>query len=321
MKFIHKLLLSAAIVIGFVTAGFANPAESTIVGKSGSYEVWVSKDGKNIWATTDNQHGLFGITKRVGGDLSDGRFALFFPNNPLNGVKTVYYTVDGGITFVKEQVTFTNGFANVTTLIKKYELGDFTAATQIAFAVDGQVVVFNNDGFLGAVKIMEDYNPNPFGGGNDNPFAPKTTQTYQGWVVEFGVEYLNPFALKEYIGIFVADAKQNFGLDFSYIYDYEVNIKFDSQDEHILKSPRTIAYTNALGNDKKVNIVVNPTAWLDASPAKRLAIIYHELGHDILNLDHKAEKGPLMSKYAREDFSFEDLYELRIEMFNDYKSN
>ena len=293
-------------------------AQTTTVGEAGDYEVWVSSDGTNIYTTTSYENAMFGITKKVGGELSDGKFILFLPNDDLNGEFTIYYTLDGGLTFVQDTVNFSGGFANVSNLIKKYELEKFTGAPNIAFAVNGKVYVLRNTGFLDAVGIMETYNPNPFGNtGNDNPFAPKT-QDYESWVVEYGVEYLNPFALKEYIGVFVADAKNNFGYDFSYIYNYEVNIVFDSQDEHILENQGVIAYTDAMRDDKRVNIIVNPEAWLNASPAKRLAIIYHELGHDILNLEHKAEEGPLMSKYAREDFSFEDLHELRIEMFNDY---
>ena len=44
MNFTKKLLLSAALIIGFVAAGFAQ--ETTTVGSAGDYEVWVSSDGK-----------------------------------------------------------------------------------------------------------------------------------------------------------------------------------------------------------------------------------------------------------------------------------
>ena len=317
MNFTKKLLLSAALIIGVVTAGFAQ--NTTEIGTAEDYSVWVSSDGKTIWSTTDSEDALFGISKAVGAELSEARLVLFLPNNGINGSRTVYFTVDGGATFKKAQLTFKNGFANVTSLVKMYTIDDLIASAQVAFAIDGKVYVLGNKGFMDGINILENYNPNPFGTINDNPFGP-TTQNFESWTTEFGLEHMNPYDLHSYIRVFVEDAKYNFGLNFDYIYDYDVNIEFNSQDEHILESPSTIAYTNALGNDKVVNIIVNPVAWANASPAKRLAIIYHELGHDILNLTHKAEEGPLMSVYARSDFSFEDLYELRVEMFNDYKN-
>ena len=317
MNFTKKLLLSAALIIGFVAAGFA---QTTTVGKAGDYEVWVSSDGTTIYTTTDSENALFGVMKQVGGELSDGKFILFLPNDEVGGNVTVYYTISNGVTFVQGQVEFTNGFANVSTIVKKYELEDFTAATQIAFAVNGKVYTLGNTGFLAAVNIMENYNPNPFGNtGSGNPFD-KPTQTSNDWVEAYSVEDLNPFSLEDYIFVFLKDA-QDQGIDVSHVYQGEITIKFDQYDKHIVENPSVIAYTDAMNRDSIVNIVVNPTAWLDASPAKRLAIIYHELGHDILNLEHKGEEGPLMSVYARADFSFEELFELRMEMFNDYKAS
>ena len=106
----------------------------------------------------------------------------------------------------------------------------------------------------------------------------------------------------------------------SYVFDGSVELVFDSQHPHILQNPDVIAFTTTLGKDDKVYVVVNPNAWMAASPAKRLAIMYHELGHDILNFEHASDKGPLMSVYAREDYSFEDLFLLKNEMFTDYKN-
>ena len=161
----------------------------------------------------------------------------------------------------------------------------------------------------------------PFGNTtNGDPFG-KTKNVaaldVDKYVLEYQPTLINPFNLREFLGVFVSDAQVNYGLDFSYIYDYEIDLEFSTTGFDRLES-ETIAYTDAFGDDKRVHIVVNAARWNDASPIKRLMIFYHELGHDILNLDHIADEGPLMSVYAPKDVSIENFIELRDEMFNDY---
>ena len=162
---------------------------------------------------------------------------------------------------------------------------------------------------------------NPFAPGytpaaDDNPFGGGSISTSEEWVTLNGLELINPFDLDVYLKVFVQDAKDN-GIDLSHIYDGEINLEF-KVDTRVGET--TIAYTDALGDDDTVHIVVNPNHWYKASPAKRLAIMYHELGHDILNFKHNSDEGPLMSVYAREDYTFEELFELKNEMFEDYKN-
>ena len=47
----------------------------------------------------------------------------------------------------------------------------------------------------------------------------------------------------------------------------------------------TIAIALRKDDDSKVTVVVDPENWYAANQAKRWYIIYHELGHDILNLE------------------------------------
>ena len=158
------------------------------------------------------------------------------------------------------------------------------------------------------------------GGNTKDPFGgTKNVEALdvEKYILEYQPTLINPFNLREFLGVFVSDAQVNYGLDFSYIYDYKIDLEFSTTGFDRLES-ETIAYTDAFGDDKRVHIVVNAARWNDASPIKRLMIFYHELGHDILNLDHIADEGPLMSVYAPSDISIENFIELRHEMFNDY---
>ena len=316
MNFIHKLLLSAAIILGFTVAGFA---QNTEVAEYGDYSLWTGGDTGAIYLTSYGSGGIiFGLTKNTGETIKDSKFIIFLEG--ATGEQTVYLTLDGGVTFVKETISFTGaGFGYATSLVKKTDVKDFLSATTIKFAIQGNIYTVGNQGIKAGITAFDKYGNNPFGGGNENPFAPTgTAETPESWVAKYELEDMNPFNLDNYVNTFLIDAEQH-GINVDHVWNGTINIVFNSQDEHILAEPSIIAYTDAMNNDGVVNIIVNPAAWHDASPAKRLAIIYHEMGHDVLNLEHKSDEGPLMSVYARADFSFAELFELRAEMFNDYK--
>ncbi len=314
MNFTKKLLLSAALIIGVVAAGFAQTETH------GDYTIWTGTNTGDIYVTTSGSTGgLFGLTKKPGVGIKKSKFVIFLPE-PIEGTKTLFYTNDGGVTFFKIQVEFGAGAAFITNLIKKDTAEDLFNSTEIAFAVDGKVYRFGNNGIGAAFKAFDTYGSNPFGGASENPFGSNNDiSTSENWTANLGVEELNPFNLDAYIKVFLKDATLN-GIDVSHVMKGKVSIMFDATHPHIIESPQVIAFTTTLGKDKEVNIIVNPTAWLGASPAKRLAIIYHELGHDIFNFEHASDKGPLMSVYAKEDYTYDDLFELKTQMFNDYKN-
>ena len=48
-----------------------------------------------------------------------------------------------------------------------------------------------------------------------------------------------------------------------------------------------LAIAKGMFDDCKVEIIVNKEPWLEADNVRRLWIIYHELCHDIFNLEHE----------------------------------
>jgi hypothetical protein len=79
----------------------------------------------------------------------------------------------------------------------------------------------------------------------------------------------------------------------------------------------TIAVTLGMNNDEKIEIVVNPDEWKNYSNAKRLYVLYHELGHDIFNLNH-GNGGKMMYNYADKDVTWKDFVDDRKTMFEAY---
>ena len=98
---------------------------------------------------------------------------------------------------------------------------------------------------------------------------------------------INEYDLKAMINFFIDDYERNVNQKSFSINRDNIDAKFTSLDENQLAV--------ALGYDDDDNIVirVDPVKWSKASKEKRWYILYHELGHDILNLDH-GEGGKMM---------------------------
>ena len=54
-----------------------------------------------------------------------------------------------------------------------------------------------------------------------------------------------------------------------------------------------------------------------SSEIKRWYTLYHELGHDILNLDH-GEGGRMMFNFAPSDYTWQQFFDDRDAMFNSF---
>ena len=79
----------------------------------------------------------------------------------------------------------------------------------------------------------------------------------------------------------------------------------------------TIAVSEGFENDFLIKITIDPAKWASASSANRWYILYHELGHDILNLKH-GEGGRMMFNYPTKDYTWEDFQIDRDHMFRYY---
>ena len=66
--------------------------------------------------------------------------------------------------------------------------------------------------------------------------------------------------------------------------------------------------------DENIIIKVDPDAWLNASTPNKWYILYHELGHDVLNLSH-GQGGRMMFNYPTKNYSWEDFFNDRDYMF------
>ena len=133
-----------------------------------------------------------------------------------------------------------------------------------------------------------------------------------GYIYKMGLVNSNPFDLEKYVDKFILDAKANHGIDLSYVNRNERLIMFRQLERE------TIALAYKMDDDEKVLVLVDPENWNNANQALRYYIIYHELGHDILNLEH-GEGGRMMNPYKEGNYSWSRFETDKKEMFSNYK--
>ncbi len=131
------------------------------------------------------------------------------------------------------------------------------------------------------------------------------------YIYNMGMANFNPFDYEGYIYKFLEDAKKNHNLNFDYTKNTIITLSKRLED-------KTIAVALASNDDNKVAIAIDPESWQKASQPKRWYIIYHELGHDILNLEH-GECGAMMNEYAKPDYTWSELEKDKTTMFESYK--
>ena len=128
----------------------------------------------------------------------------------------------------------------------------------------------------------------------------------------FGLANYNPFDWEGFILKFLEDAKNNHGINLDYIKNRNI-ITISKRLEG-----RTIALAAGMNNDNEVIIAIDPDSWYKASPAKRWYIMYHELGHDILNFEH-GEGGPMMNPETSGSYTWTRFEKDKSIMLNHYK--
>jgi hypothetical protein len=126
-------------------------------------------------------------------------------------------------------------------------------------------------------------------------------------VGQYNLKDIDTYDLPKMIEIFLIDCKLK-GLDFP---KNTIDAKFESLEENI------IGLSYAKDNDQLIKIKVDPKAWSESSNPKKWYLLYHELGHDVLNLDH-GNGGKMMFNFADRGYSWIEFWEDKNYMLNNY---
>ena len=115
--------------------------------------------------------------------------------------------------------------------------------------------------------------------------------------------------LNRYLDWFIEDAAID-GVDLSYVYDSEIELSFVDSDDWSGK---------AFGMHKrKVSVQIDYVNWTRLSAVHKKKLMYHELGHDILNLTHKSGAKIMVQGWNYVDF---EQFEADVpQLFETYKN-
>ena len=120
---------------------------------------------------------------------------------------------------------------------------------------------------------------------------------------------VNEYNIEDFVDVFLKDCKSN-GIRVS-----KQNIKCKFK---FLPSP-IIALSYSMNHNSKITIEVDAERWEEASIETKWYIIYHELGHDVLNLEH-GHGGKMMFPIAEDYYDWDEFFEDKLSMFNYYKT-
>lgn len=127
------------------------------------------------------------------------------------------------------------------------------------------------------------------------------------FVEEYNLKNINTYDLNLMVDVFLLDCEKN-----------NIKVKknlviatFETLDKE------TLGLSFGINDDERVELKIDPEKWQDASLPKRWYLLYHELGHDILNLKH-GQGGKMMFNFADKGYSWNEFWEDKTYMFKSF---
>jgi antitoxin component YwqK of YwqJK toxin-antitoxin module len=152
------------------------------------------------------------------------------------------------------------------------------------------------------------------------------------WTVKRDLNSINFFNISELIDLFISDfehykkcylTSREIPKEFKNKLDFFVNnLKYNSTKifDFDLTEDETLGISKSIYDDNKITLSINPKLWSDSSTPKKLYVLYHELGHDILNFEH-GQGGKMMFTLSQSDYTFDQFSEDRGYMFYNFFDN
>ena len=124
------------------------------------------------------------------------------------------------------------------------------------------------------------------------------------------IQAINQYQISDMIAFFMLDCKSK-----------GININQDQTITSVFESLGTNVVARAIdmNDDNSITIKVDPTQWSESNRIQRWYIIYHELGHDVFNLNH-GNGGKMMFNFSPGlDYTWDEFYEDKEFMLSIFK--
>ena len=127
------------------------------------------------------------------------------------------------------------------------------------------------------------------------------------FVGNYNMKEVNPYDLNLMIDVFLLDCK-NHSIS---VKKGKVVTSFESLEGEILGT------SYGINNDNIIVLKIDPLKWESSPIPKRWYLIYHELGHDVLNFKH-GNGGKMMFNFADRGYSWNEFWVDKNYMFDSY---
>ena len=128
---------------------------------------------------------------------------------------------------------------------------------------------------------------------------------------KFDMREINTYDLRAMTNFFLLDCKAGYGIN--NIKHQNIKATFETLEENVL------ALSYGKDDDSSIIIKVDPENWANANIITRWYVLYHELGHDVLNFSH-GEGGKMMFNFANKEYKWENFCEDKEYMMQAYRS-
>ena len=165
-------------------------------------------------------------------------------------------------------------------------------------------------------KLYYDLNPEYF---DSLLYEFSLLQNYRGidfedenlfFVNSIDIRKVNTYDLKSMVKLFLKDCSIN-----------GINIENVTQIKSTFEELERGTQGVSTGINKNgVEIKIDPVFWSNSSLIKKWYLIYHELGHDVLNLEH-GEGAKMMFNFSDKEYTWDEFFEDKDYMFNFFKTN
>ena len=126
------------------------------------------------------------------------------------------------------------------------------------------------------------------------------------------IQAINEYQIDDMIAYFLFDCESK-GININK--NQSINTVFESLKPY---GETLIAVAFDMDNDNSITIKVDPQNWAKSNSVKRWYIIYHELGHDVLNFTH-GNGGKMMFNFIDKDYTWDEFYNDKEFMLNVFK--
>ena len=133
----------------------------------------------------------------------------------------------------------------------------------------------------------------------------------KAYIAGYNPKTLDFYDIKSLINVFLKDCENH---------NIEINKTQNITGTFESLENNAIALAYGHNDDSKIIIKIDPEMWLKSSLPTKFYILYHELGHDVLNLMH-GQGGKMMFNFTEEEYSWKDFFIDRDNMFKKYKSD